>query len=47
MLNAPDEVIREVLALEQAQETLSIRARAQDDFMVFMMASLRGLITSR
>ena len=34
MLNASDEVMREILALEQAKKTLSIRERAQDNFMV-------------
>ena len=34
--NAPDEVLREVLALEEAQKKLSIRERAEKDFMVFV-----------
>ena len=44
MLNAPDEIIREVLALEQAKQTLSIRGRAQDDFMVFVKHVYDGFI---
>ena len=36
MLNASDEVVREILALEQARKTLSIRAKAQDSFMAFV-----------
>ena len=44
MLNAPDEIVREVLALEQAKKTLSIRERAQDDFMVFSKHVYDGFI---
>ena len=36
MLNASDEVMREILALEQAKQTLSVRERAQNDFMTFV-----------
>ena len=44
MLNAPDEVMREILALEQAKKTLSIRDRAQDNFMVFVKHVYEGFI---
>ena len=44
MLNAPDEIIREVLALEQAKKTLSIRGIAQDDFMSFVKHVYEGFI---
>ena len=44
MRNAPDEVLREVLALEEAQKTLSIRLRAQEDFMVFVKHVWEGFI---
>ena len=44
MLNAPDEVMREILALEQAKKTLSIRNRAQDNFMVFVKHVYEGFI---
>ena len=43
MLNASDEVLREVLALEQAKKTLSVRERAQDDFMVFAKHVYEGI----
>jgi len=44
MLNAPDEVMREILALEQAKKTLSVRERAQNDFMVFVKHVYEGFI---
>ena len=44
MLSASDEVLREVLALEQAKKTLSVRERAQDDFMVFAKHVYEGFI---
>ena len=36
MLNASEDVIREVLALEEQQKKLIIRGVAQKDFMVFV-----------
>ena len=36
MRNAPDEVLREVLALEEAQRKLSVRKRAEGNFMEFV-----------
>jgi len=44
MLNASDEVMREILALEQAKKTLSIRELAQDNFMVFVKHVYEGFI---
>jgi len=44
MFNAPEEVIREVLALEQAKKNLVIRAKAQDDFMAFVKHVYDGFI---
>ena len=44
MRNAPDEVLREVLALEEAQKKLSIRERAEKDFMVFVKHVWEGFI---
>jgi len=44
MFNAPEEVIREVLALEQAKKNLGIRAKAQEDFMVFVKHVYDGFI---
>jgi len=44
MLNAPDEVMREILALEQAKKTLSIRNLAQDNFMAFVKHVYEGFI---
>ena len=44
MRNTPDEVIREILALEEAQKTLSIREKAQDNFMVFVKHVYEGFI---
>ena len=44
MLNAPDEIIREVLALEEARKTLGIRERARDDFMIFVKHVYDGFI---
>ena len=35
MLGASDDVMREILALEQAKKTLSVRELAREDFMVF------------
>ena len=44
MFNAPEEVIREVLALEQAKKNLGIRAKAQEDFMAFVKHVYEGFI---
>ena len=44
MLNASDEVMREILALEQAKKTLSVRERAQDNFMDFVKHVYEGFI---
>ncbi len=44
MLNASDEVMREILALEQAKQTLSVRERAQNDFMTFVKHVYDGFI---
>ena len=44
MLNAPDDIVREVLALEEAKRTLDIRQRAKDDFMVFVKHVYDGFI---
>ena len=44
MLNAPEEVIREVLALEEARKNLTIRDKAQNDFMAFVKHVYDGFI---
>ena len=44
MLTASDEVLREILALEQARNVLEIRERAQEDFMVFVKHVYDGFI---
>ena len=44
MLNAPDEVMREILALEEAKRTLSVRGKAQNDFMTFVKHVYDGFI---
>ena len=44
MLNAPDEVVREILALEEAQRALAVREKAQDDFLVFVRHVWDGFI---
>jgi len=44
MFNAPEEVIREVLALEQAKKNLVVRAKAQVDFMAFVKHVYEGFI---
>ena len=44
MLTASDEVLREILALEQARNVLDIRERAQADFMVFVKHVYDGFI---
>jgi len=44
VLNASDEVMREILALEQAKQTLSVRERAQNDFMTFVKHVYDGFI---
>ena len=36
MLQAPEEVIREVLALEEAKRRLDVRAIARDNFLAFV-----------
>ena len=44
MLNAPDEVLREILALEQARKTLLVRDKVQDSFMLFVKHVYDGFI---
>ena len=44
MLNAPDDVVREILALEQAKITLSVRTKAQESFMTFVKHVYDGFI---
>ena len=44
MLNAPDEVLRGILALEQARETLLVRDRVRDSFMAFVKHVYDGFI---
>jgi len=44
VLNAPDEVVREILALEEARRSLSIRDKAQESFMVFVKHVYDGFI---
>ena len=44
MLNAPDEIVREILALESARQTLSIRDEARANFMVFVKHVYDGFI---
>ena len=44
MFNAPEEVIREVLALEEAKKNLAIRQKAQDSFMDFVLHVYDGFI---
>ena len=44
MLNAPDEVLREILALEQARKTLLVRDKAQESFMSFVKYVYDGFI---
>ena len=44
MLNAPDEVMREILALEQARKNLAVRERARESFMVFAKHVYEGFI---
>jgi len=44
VLNAPDEVLREILALEEARNTLLLRGRAQDSFMLFVKHVYDGFI---
>ena len=44
MQSASDEVLREILALEEAHKVLGIRERAQDDFMVFVKHVYEGFI---
>jgi predicted phage terminase large subunit-like protein len=43
-LNAPEEVIREILALEQAQKTLAIRNEAEGSFLRFVKHVYDGFI---
>ena len=43
-LNAPEEVIREILALEQAQKTLAIRNEAEGSFLRFVHHVYDGFI---
>ena len=44
-LNAvSDDVVREILALEEAKRRLTIRDKAQDDFMVFVNHVYEGFI---
>tara|TARA_R110000765_G_scaffold46969_2_gene96728 strand:- start:6179 stop:7639 length:1461 start_codon:yes stop_codon:yes gene_type:complete len=44
LLNAPDDVVREILALEQAKITLSVRTKAQESFMTFVKHVYDGFI---
>ena len=44
MQSASDEVLREILALEEARGVLDIRDRAQNDFMVFVKHVYEGFI---
>ena len=44
MQSASDEVLREILALEEAHKVLGIRDRAQDDFMTFVKHVYEGFI---
>jgi predicted phage terminase large subunit-like protein len=44
LANAPDEVVREILALEEAQRALAVREKAQDDFLVFVRHVWAGFI---
>ena len=44
MLNASDEVVREVLALEEAKSKLGIRSVAEDNFMPFVKHVYPGFI---
>ena len=44
MLNAPDEIIREILALEEAKRALSMREKAQDNFLEFVNHVYDGFI---
>jgi len=44
VLNAPDEVLREILALEQARKTLLVRDKVQDSFMLFVKHVYDGFI---
>ena len=44
MLNASDDVLREVLALEEAKQKLAVREKAQDSFMPFVKHVYDGFI---
>ena len=44
MQSASDEVLREILALEEARGVLGIRGRAQNDCMVFVKHVYEGFI---
>ena len=44
MFNAPEEVIREVFALEEAKKNLAIRQKAQENFMDFVLHVYDGFI---
>ena len=44
MLNAPDEIVREILALEEAKRALSMREKAQDNFLEFVNHVYDGFI---
>ena len=44
MLNAPDEIVREILALEEAKRAISIREKAQDNFLEFVKHVYDGFI---
>ena len=44
MLNASDEVIREVLALEEAKRKLEVRNKAEDSFLPFVEHVYEGFI---
>ena len=44
MLSVSDEVAREILALEEAQQLLTIRERAREDFLTFVRHVYGGFI---
>mgnify|MGYP006404102053 CR=1 FL=1 len=44
MLNASDEIVREVLALEEAKRKLEVRNKAEDSFMPFVKHVYDGFI---
>ena len=44
MLNAPDEIVREILALEEAKRAISIRDKCHEDFLTFVEHVYDGFI---